>query len=77
MHSARTVWIQSPGTAVRPRGPRRSIEHRDTHDGEHLVEDGGEFGASIANEEAERRCSLAEIDEEIAGLLSGPRPRRK
>ncbi len=49
------------GIAIRPRCPRRRLQHRDTRSGEDLIEDGGELGGSIADEEAERRRSLAEV----------------
>ncbi|MEU6784984.1 hypothetical protein ABZ912_37825 [Nonomuraea angiospora] len=52
------------GIAVRPRCSRRRFQHRYAH--------GGELGVPIADEEAKCPCALAEVDQKIAGLLSGP-----
>nr|WP_220447739.1 hypothetical protein [Nonomuraea diastatica] len=60
------------GVAVRPWCPRWCLQHRDTYGGEHLIEDGSELSVPIADKEAKRPCSLAEVDQEVAGLLSGP-----
>lgn len=60
------------GIAVRPRCSRRRFQHRYAHGGEHLIKHGGELGVPIADEEAKCPCALAEVDQKIAGLLSGP-----
>jgi hypothetical protein len=40
---------------------------------EHLIEDVGELGVSVADEEAERVDAVAEIHGEVAGGLGKPR----
>jgi hypothetical protein len=52
---------------------RRCLQHRDADSGEHLVEDGGELGVPVADEESERRCSLAEVDPEVDRIGSTAR----
>lgn len=60
------------GIAIRPRRLRRLLHHRDAHGGEDLIEDGSELAVPIADQETEHCCSLTEVDQEIAGLLSSP-----
>ncbi|MFC7723143.1 hypothetical protein [Nonomuraea recticatena] len=49
-----------------------ALQHGDARGREDIIEDTGEFGVPIADEEAERRRSLAKVDQELMGLLCGP-----
>ena len=62
------------GEAVRPRAPRRDLDHLDTDIGRHGVERCGELSGTIADEEPEPPEVLAEVHHEVAGLLGGPGP---
>ena len=62
------------GEAVRPGAPRRDLDHLDTRIGQHRVERGSELSGAIADEEPELGGVVAEIHDEVAGLLGGPRP---
>ena len=63
----------SLGITVRARGPRRSLYYPHALAGEDLVERADEFGIAIPDDEAEGADPVAEVHEEIAGLLGGPR----
>jgi hypothetical protein len=75
VHSARAVRIHL-GITVRARGPRRSLYHRHALAGEDLVERAGELGVTVPDEEAEGDSPVAEVHEQVAGLLGGPRAAR-
>jgi hypothetical protein len=60
--------------AVRPRTPRRDLDHRDASVRHDRVERLRELTGPIADEEPKPRNLLAEIHHEVAGLLGGPRP---
>ena len=62
------------GEAVRPRAPRRDLDHLDTDIGRHGVERCGELSGTIADEEPEPPEVLAEVHHEVAGLLRRPAP---
>jgi hypothetical protein len=57
------------GVAVRPRAPRRDLDHLDARIGQHRVERCREMSGPIADEEPEPGDMLAEVHEEVAGLL--------
>jgi hypothetical protein len=52
--------------------PRRSLHYLDALVGENLIESGGELGVTVPDEEPERLDPVAEIHDEVAGLLGGP-----
>jgi len=54
-------------------GPRRSLYYRHALAGEDLVERAGELGVTVPDEEAEGAGPVAEVPEQVAGLLGGPR----
>ena len=58
--------------AVRSRRLRGSPDRVDAFCGEHRVEGTGELGVSIADQKPEGRRSVAEIHDEVAGLLGRP-----
>src|ERR1019366_406232 len=62
----------SLGMAVRPWCPRRGLDYPHALAGEDLVEGAGESGVAVPDEEAERAGPVAEVHEEVAGLLRGP-----
>ena len=62
------------GEAVRPRTTRRDLDHRDARIREHRVERGRELSGPIPDEEPEPSGTLAEVHDEVAGLLGSPRP---
>ena len=62
------------GEAVRPRTPRRDLDHLDARIRQHRVERGRELSGPIADEEPEPRDVFAEVHDEVAGLLGGPGP---
>src|ERR1019366_8201240 len=62
----------SPGMAVRAWCPRRGLCYPDALGGEDLVEGAGEPGVAVPDEEAERAGPVAEVHEQVAGLLGGP-----
>ena len=57
------------GEAVRPRAPRRDLDHLDTRIGQDRVERGRELSRSVPDQEPEPPDVLAEIHHEVAGLL--------
>ena len=60
------------GIAVRTRGPRRGLHYLHALAAEDLVERTGELGVTVPGEEAEGAGPIAELHEQIAGLLRGP-----
>ena len=60
------------GEAVRPRTPWRDFEHLDARIGQYRVERGRELSGPVADEEPAPLGALAEVHDEIAGLLGGP-----
>jgi hypothetical protein len=64
------------GVAVRSRTLRRDLDHLDTHIREHRIERGRELPRTVADEEPAPHGALAEVHDEVAGLLRGPRPVR-
>jgi hypothetical protein len=64
------------GKAVRSWTPGRDLDHLDPRVRQDRVERGRELSGSIADEEPEPGDVFAEVRDEVAGLLSGPGPRR-
>ena len=62
------------GEAVRPRTPRRDLDHLDARIRQHRVERSRELSGPVADQEPEPRDMLAEVHDEVAGLLGGPGP---
>ena len=60
---------------VRPRCPDRGADDLDVGAGEHGVEGGGELAVSVADQEPELVGAVAEVHEQVAGLLGDPVPR--
>ena len=56
----------------RARRPRRGLDHPHALAGEDRVEGTGELGVAVPDQEAEGSDPVAEVHEQIAGLLSGP-----
>jgi hypothetical protein len=63
----------SLGETVRARGPRGDFDNLDALAGEDRVEGAGEFGVAVPDQEAEGADPVAEIHDQVAGLLGGPR----
>ena len=63
------------GEAVRPRASRRDLDHLDARIGQHRVERCRELSGPIADEGPEPEPSdvFAEVHEEVASLLRGPK----
>jgi predicted transposase YbfD/YdcC len=62
------------GEAVRPWAPRRDLDHLDARVRQHRVERCRELAGSVAHEEPKARDLLAEVHDEVAGLLCRPWP---
>jgi hypothetical protein len=62
------------GEAVRPRASRRDLDHLDADTSQHRVERGRELSGPVSDEESEPPDVLAEIHQEVAGLLRCPGP---
>src|ERR1019366_8686143 len=62
----------SLGIAVRARRPRRGLYYFHALGSESPVEGAGEPGVAVPDEEAEGAGPVAEVNEEVAGLLRGP-----
>jgi len=60
------------GYRVRPRCPRRCLDHLDVLGGEYGVEPGGELGITVAKQEPQARHPLVQRHQEIPGLLGHP-----
>jgi hypothetical protein len=63
----------SLGVTVRLRGPRRDLGYLHALAGENRVENGGELGVAVPDQEAEAVDPVTEIRGQVAGLLGGPR----
>src|SRR3954447_2706958 len=61
------------GVAVRARTPRRDLDHLDARIREHRVERACVLPGPITDEEPEPRYLFAQVHDEVAGLLRGPR----
>jgi len=61
---------------VRPRRPRRDLDHGNGFGGEDGIEGSGEFGVPVADQEAEGADLVTEVCQQVAGSLSVPRRRR-
>jgi hypothetical protein len=57
---------------VRSWCPYRGADDADVGAGEHGVEGGGELGISVADQELESFGVVAEVGEQVAGLLGAP-----
>ena len=64
------------GEAVRARTPRRNLDHRDARVRQDRVERRRELPGSVADEEPIPGSAVAEVHDEVAGLLGGPGPVR-
>ena len=58
--------------AVRPRSPRRDLDHVDALRGEDGTEDMSEFGVPVTEKETERGDSLAQIHQQVTSGLGCP-----
>jgi hypothetical protein len=63
---------ESFGEAVRSRAARRNPHGFDTRAGQGSVERRGELSSAVADEELEFCRAVAEVHQEVPGLLSGP-----
>ena len=63
----------SLGVAVCARCPGRGFDWLHALAGEDRVEDAGELGAAVADQEAEAADPVTEIQDQVAGQLRGPR----
>ncbi|WP_158309731.1 hypothetical protein, partial [Saccharopolyspora spinosa] len=61
---------------VRPRAARGSLDYADACIGEDRFERRGELAGPISQEGPEFGDAIAEVHQQVAGLLSGPRPVR-
>jgi len=71
VHSARALRIHSR-IAIRARRPRRGLDRLHALAGEDRVEDTGELGVAVPDQEAEGADPVAQVHEQVTGLLSGP-----
>jgi hypothetical protein len=62
------------GEAVRPRTPGRDLDHFDARVRHDRVERYRELTGPIADEEPKSGGMVAEVHDEVAGLLGGPGP---
>src|SRR5205814_10217599 len=60
------------GDSVRPRRLRGRADDLDVGGGEHRIERGGELAVPIPQQEPQLIGSIAEIYQQVPGLLSGP-----
>jgi hypothetical protein len=68
------VWTRR-STKQFARGQRvRDLDHLDARVCQHGVERGAELTGSVTDEEPEAVCLIAEVHQEVAGLLGGPGP---
>src|SRR5919107_2870238 len=59
---------------VRPRRSHWRADGADVGAGEHGVKGGGELAVTIADQESELGSSVAEVHDQVVGLLGDPRP---
>ena len=71
-HSRRRVPIEALGDRVRPRCPDWGADDADVGAGEHGVEGGGELAVPVADQEPELLGAVAEVHQQVAGLLGDP-----
>ena len=71
-HSRRSVPIEAFGDRVRPRCPDRRADDPDVGAGEYSVEGGSELAVAVADQEPEPAGVVAEVHEQVAGLLGDP-----
>jgi hypothetical protein len=64
------------GDGVRAGRAYRCADNRDLFGGEHGIEPGDEFGVSISDQETQLFDPVAEVHDEVAGLLGHPRSGR-
>jgi hypothetical protein len=57
---------------VRPRCPRRDLNHGDAVGGEDLIERGRVLVVTIADQEPKHAGPLVEVHDEVTGLLNHP-----
>jgi hypothetical protein len=74
-HSRRRVPIQRSAIALALGAGNWGADDADVGAGEHGVEGGGELGISVADQEPELGSAVAEVDQQVAGLLGDPGPR--
>ena len=67
----------SLGITVRARGPRRDPDRPHAHGVEDGVEDTGELGVTVPDQDPEGADPVTEIHEQVAGLLGSPRAIRR
>jgi hypothetical protein len=73
----REIWNNASGPpasqveAVRPRTPRRDLDHFDTGVRQDRVERRRELPGAVADEEPESGGAVVEVHDEVAGLLGG------
>jgi hypothetical protein len=60
---------------VRSRCPDRGADDANVGTGEHRVEGGGELAVPVADQETELLGAVAEVHQQVAGLLGDPSPR--
>ena len=75
MHSRRALPTQRSAIAF-ARGGRRRLDDACAERGEHLVEDAGEFGIPVADEELDGLGALTQVHKQISCLLGDPWPGR-
>ena len=61
---------------IRPGCPDRGVDDADVGAGEHGVERGGELAVPVADQELELLGAIAELHQQVAGLLRDPVPGR-
>ena len=64
---------ESFGVSVRARASGRDLRCRDAGAGQGRVEGVGELPGAVADQEPEVRGVIAEVHQEVADLLAGPR----
>ncbi|SDY70538.1 hypothetical protein SAMN05216215_103316 [Saccharopolyspora shandongensis] len=62
------------GETVHQRAPRGSHDYADVHIGKDRIERCGELACPISDEKPEFGGAIAEVHQQVACLLSGPRP---
>ena len=62
--------------SVRPRTPQRDLHRFDPGASQHRIERAGELPGPVPDQEPEPRGAIAQIHQQVADLLHGPRPVR-